>query len=207
MSRTFINQTTQIANSNEYDDTLAATSALEFASGSASIHDDLNALRSMIQRVIGSGNWYDQPANSLAWLSSNKLNLSGGTMSGPLAMAGFKIADLGDPVDAQHAATKAYVDSQITSLDARSSKTFSVVTAAVLEGNNLFGGLGGNLDLALPTIPTDPAVFASTYDVYLNGQLLRPGVDMDVNPGTVSNSLKLTFDAVEGDVFCVIAYT
>lgn len=207
MSRTFINQSTQIANSNVYDDTLAATSALEFASGSASIHDDLNALRSMIQHVIGSGNWYDQPTNSLAWLSSNKLNLSGGTMSGSLAMAGHNITDLGDPVDPQHAATKAYVDSQVSGLDARSSKTFSVVTAAVSEGDNLVAGLGGNLDTALPTIPTGSEVFASTYDIYLNGQLLRPGVNMDVNPGTVPNSLKLTFDAVEGDVFCVVAYT
>ncbi len=43
---------------------------------------------------------------------TGKLNLSGGTMSGAIAMGTNKITGMGDPTSAQDAATKAYVDSQ-----------------------------------------------------------------------------------------------
>ena len=39
-----------------------------------------------------------------------KLNLSGGTMSGAIAMGNSKITGLGTPTDAADAATKAYID-------------------------------------------------------------------------------------------------
>lgn len=60
MGRTFIRQDTQIRNSDLYDDTLAAGSALE--SGQTTIEGDLNALRSQLTRILkadGSLNWYD----------------------------------------------------------------------------------------------------------------------------------------------------
>lgn len=210
MSRTFINQSIQIANSNSYDDTLPAGVALEFSGSNASIHDDLNALRSMIRHIIGGAHWYDQPPVSFVSVSGSlneKLNIAGGTMTGPLSMGNNAISDVTDPVSPQQAATKAYVDSQVSGLDARSSKIFSVVTAAVPADSNLVAGVGGNLDVDLPTFSSDLAVFTSSHDIFLNGQILRPGTDMDVYPGTVSKSLRLTFDAVEGDVFCIISYT
>lgn len=209
MSRTFINQSIQIANSNSYDDTLPAGASLEFSGSNSSIHDDLNALRSMIRHIIGTAHWYDEPTMSFLSVSgslSEKLNLSGDTMTGPLSMGSNAITDVTDPVSPQQAATKAYVDAQITELDSRSSKSFSVVTTAVLANSNLMGGVGGNLDAELPTFSSDLAVFTSSHDIFLNGQILRPGTDMDVYPGTVSKSVRLTFDAVEGDVFCIISY-
>ncbi len=45
-----------------------------------------------------------------------KLNLSGGTMSGVIAMGTSKITGLGDPTLAQDAATKTYVDTSISNL-------------------------------------------------------------------------------------------
>ena len=45
---------------------------------------------------------------------TGKLNLSGGTMSGAIAMGTNKITGMGDPTAAQDAATKAYVDSQVS---------------------------------------------------------------------------------------------
>lgn len=210
MSRTFINQSIQIANSNSYDDTLPAGASLEFSGSNASIHDDLNALRSMIRHIIGGSHWYDDPPMSFATVSGSlngKLNISGGTMSGTLSMGNNAITDVTDPETPQQAATKAYVDAQVSGLDSRSSKLFSVVTSAVPANNNLVAGVGGNLDAELPVFSSDLAVFTSSHDIFLNGQILRPGTDMDVYPGTVSKSLKLTFDAVEGDVFCIISYT
>ncbi len=210
MSRTFINQSIQIANSNSYDDTLPAGASLEFSGSNASIHDDLNALRSMIRHIIGGTHWYDDPPMSFATVSGSlngKLNISGGTMSGTLSMGNNAITDVTDPETPQQAATKAYVDAQVSGLDSRSSKLFSVVTSAVPANNNLVAGVGGNLDAELPVFSSDLAVFTSSHDIFLNGQILRPGTDMDVYPGTVSKSLKLTFDAVEGDVFCIISYT
>lgn len=47
-----------------------------------------------------------------------KLALTGGTMSGAIAMGTAKITGMGDPGSAQDAATKAYVDSQISGLNA-----------------------------------------------------------------------------------------
>jgi hypothetical protein len=44
---------------------------------------------------------------------TGKLNLSGGTMSGAIAMGTNKITGMGDPTAAQDAATKAYVDTQV----------------------------------------------------------------------------------------------
>ena len=59
MARTFIRQETQIRNSDDYDDTIAAGASLETQTH---IEGDLNALRSQLKRAIwddGAGNWYD----------------------------------------------------------------------------------------------------------------------------------------------------
>ncbi len=60
MSRTFVQQDTQIYSSPTYNDALAAGSTLQ--SGAANLQDDLNGLRSQMKRVIhagSAGNWYD----------------------------------------------------------------------------------------------------------------------------------------------------
>lgn len=60
MARTFIRQDAQIAQSFVYDDTVAAGTTLE--SGTNSIEDDLNGLRSQVKRLLWEnavGNWYD----------------------------------------------------------------------------------------------------------------------------------------------------
>lgn len=52
----------------------------------------------------------------IATVDNDHLDLSGGTMTGAIAMGTSKITGLGDPSAAQDAATKNYVDTEITNL-------------------------------------------------------------------------------------------
>jgi hypothetical protein len=68
----------------------------------------------------------------------------------------------------------------------------------------------GNIDAALPSFAG--LAFASQVDVYLNGQLMRGGVDAstnnDVYPGTTPGSghIKFEFDLKTGDVITVVRH-
>jgi hypothetical protein len=65
MARTFIRQTTQIKNSDSYDDTITPTQT-HYESDPTNIETDLNSVRSQLQNLINrnggtfpSGNWWD----------------------------------------------------------------------------------------------------------------------------------------------------
>lgn len=73
--------------------------------------------------------------NSIA----TKLSLSGGTMSGAIAMGTNKITGLGDPTNAQDAATKTYVDTQ---RDTRLALSGGTMTGAIAMSTNKITGLG-----------------------------------------------------------------
>lgn len=90
------------------------------------------------------------------------------------------------------------------------TKTFAVVTANVNADVDVGGVAGGaNLDAALPSLTA--GVFVRDYDIYLNGQLLRPGINASANhdyyPGTslANGQLKFEFKLKLNDVLCVIA--
>jgi hypothetical protein len=210
MSRTFLNQTTQIGNSEVYDDSLEPSSSLEFTGSSASIHDDLNALRSMIRTAMGSVNWYDAPSGSLSSLTNDKVNRAGDTMSGSLDMGGFSITGLAGLVSgslSSSATNKEYVDNlvseSVAGLDGRVSKTFSTVSLAASAGTALESGV--NLSGEIPDFTgVSESDFEELYDVFMNGQLLRPGSGSDVYLD--SGALKLTFAAAPGDVLCIFKY-
>lgn len=66
---------------------------------------------------------------------ATKLNLTGGTMSGPIAMGTSKITGLGEPASNQDAATKFYVDTitnavSTNATDYTDSETANTLTAA-----------------------------------------------------------------------------
>jgi hypothetical protein len=121
------------------------------------------------------------------------------------------LADLDGQSSPSAAANKKYVDDVVAAVDARTSKTYSVVTAqnGVPAGYDLYKGVngGGNLSDALPAMPEDGAVLSSKFDIYLNGQLLRVGNLMDVNRSANNpNALVLEFPAAFGDTLCVVEY-
>jgi hypothetical protein len=80
MARTLVRQIRDIRNSDTYDDTKDPGVALE--TDAAEIEFDLNALRSMIKRIIhgaDAGNWYDDPVSIFpAGDASLKALLAGG---------------------------------------------------------------------------------------------------------------------------------
>jgi hypothetical protein len=65
---------------------------------------------------------------------TGKLNLSGGTMSGAIAMGTNKITGMGDPAAAQDAATKAYVDSQVSSVPTGDITAVNITAGTGLSG-------------------------------------------------------------------------
>jgi len=68
-----------------------------------------------------------------------KLNLTGGTMSGAIAMGTSKITGLGDPSSAQDAATKTYTD---TGLALKLNLTGGTMSGAIAMGASKITGLG-----------------------------------------------------------------
>jgi hypothetical protein len=224
MSRTFINQSTQIGNSKAYDDTLSASPALEFTTGSDfTIYDDLNALRSMMNHIIGTGNWYDVPIDTLSGLSSGKLSLTGGTMTGSIDMGSNSITNVPTPTTSTDAANKDYVDGSLSASPFRYSKQYAVISGLVTAGTdlivNLAGGTSPSLSVdasltvpyidngVLVDIPDQPMIdnFVKYSDMYLNGQLLRYGTGKDFEFGSVAGSLKFEFDLIANDVICLIS--
>ena len=138
---------------------------------------------------------------------NKKLSTDGGTVYGAINMSTKNIQNLGSPVNASDAATKQYVDNQVAGITVRSAKVYSDVTAAVAAGNTAFysGNQGGNLSVALPEMPADATEFSMNVDVYVNGQLMRPGSNYDVvRDANLSQGLVFAFDLTVADVICVI---
>lgn len=136
-----------------------------------------------------------------------------GTWAGP----GVKLTDttaevtayetaFGGEVSLFNAIVQAYNNS------ARVAKTYALHTAAVTNADVDVGGSGGgaNLDAQLPDMSL--GTFLTDYDVYLNGELMRPGANATANhdyyPGTslALGQLKFEFPLKLNDVICVIAY-
>jgi len=94
---------------------------------------------------------------------------------------------------------------------ARNTKVYANVTVTTVADTDV-GGVGGctNLDAQLPDM--SGGAFLTDYDVFLNGDLLRPGADAAANndyyPGTslANGQLKFEFAVKIGDVICVIPY-
>lgn len=89
----------------------------------------------------------------------------------------------------------------------RGTKTYANVTSNISSGVDA-GGVGGgsNLDAQLPNLTY--GTFGTSYDVYLNGNLLQEGAGNDYIAGTspANGQLKFTFNVRIGDVICVVPY-
>jgi hypothetical protein len=136
-----------------------------------------------------------------------------GTWAGPgvkLTDTATEITDyeaaFGGEVSLFNAIVQAYNNS------ARVAKTYALHDVALTAADTDVGGVAGgtNLDAQLPDLSAGD--FLTDYDVYLNGELMRPGADNTANhdyyPGTslADGQLKFEFPLRLNDVICVIAY-
>ena len=116
-----------------------------------------------------------------------KLNLSGGTMSGAVAMGTNKITGAGDPTAAQDVATKAYADSILgsaTSAATSASNAASSASASATSASNASTS-EGNASTSASASANSAAAAATTYDEfddrYLGSKSSNPTVDNDGN--------------------------
>lgn len=158
-------------------------------------------------------------ANDLRILGAGELYLDDGNQAGSTwaQTAGIKLSDTTAEWNAFETAfgevslLNAIVQAANPG-NARLSKTYANVTVTTAANNDV-SLADGNLDAALPDMST--GTFLQDYDVFLNGELLRPGANNlannDYYPGTSLGpgpaQLMFEFTVKINDVLCVIAYS
>lgn len=152
-------------------------------------------------RILGAGELYLDDGNQVGstWAQTNGIKLSDSTAEWDAFEAKFGEVSL------------LYA---IANSKERKAKVYAVVTSNTAADTDV-GGVGGgaNLDAQLPDMSL--GTFLTDYDVFLNGNLLRPGANAGANndyyPGTslANGQLKFEFPVKGGgdpDVICVVPY-
>ena len=117
---------------------------------------------------------------------ATKVNKSGDTMSGNLAMSGNRVTGLGAPSVDADSATKLYVDQRYGELGVPGLTRWRKIATA---GQTVFSGVGEDSNTL--------AYSASRESVFINGAYQQRGVDYTANNGT---SITITPALLAGDV-------
>ena len=118
---------------------------------------------------------------------SGKLSTTGGTMSGAIAMGTSKITGMGDPTNAQDAATKTYVDGILGSATSAATSAAAAATSASNASTSASNAStsAGNASTSATNAAASATDAANTYDAfddrYLGSKSTAPSVDNDGN--------------------------
>src|SRR5210317_1168318 len=131
-------------------------------------------------------NYVDGVTSAIQTQLDAKLALAGGTMSGDIAMGTNKITGMGDPTANQDAATKAYVDTQTSSIVTTTDIAGDTGTDTVTLGSDTltFSGTANEITTAV----TDNTVTISLPDNVTIGQDLTVTGNLTVSGTTTTIS-------------------
>ena len=152
-------------------------------------------------RLIGAGEMFldDGNQSGSTWAQTDGIKLSDTTAEWDLFEVNYGEVSLLNAINQSFSAAASF------------TKACANVTGTVTANNDVSLS-DGNLDAALGDL--SGGVFITDHDVYLNGQLLRSGADLnadhDVYPGTDLNNtadaqLRFEFVVKNNDVICVIS--
>jgi hypothetical protein len=130
--------TATTAELNTLDGITSTVAELNILDGVTSTAAELNILDG-VTATTTELNYVDGVTSAIQTQLDAKLDESGGTMTGAIAMGTNKITGLGTPTDAADAATKAYVDSAAQGIDWKASVRVAT-TAAIYLGNAVENG-------------------------------------------------------------------
>jgi hypothetical protein len=161
---------------NVLDGITSSTAELNILDGVTSTAAELNILDGATLTVTEL-NYVDGVTSAIQTQLDGKLDESGGTMTGNIAMGTSKITGLGAPTDAADAATKAYVDAAVEGLHvheaARVAVNGNIAIATALENGDSAGGVtlatGDRVLLKDQTNTAENGI----YVVQVSGQALR----------------------------------
>lgn len=108
----------------------AATQAYVDAAISNLVNGAGSALDTLNELAAALGNDANF-ATTINTTIAGKLSLGGGTMTGTIAMGGFKITGLGTPTASGDAATKAYVDSAVSAITYTAGDGIDITTGVI----------------------------------------------------------------------------
>jgi hypothetical protein len=144
-------------------------------------------------RIIGAGELTFDDGNQAGstWVGTDGIKLSDTSAEWSLFSASFGEVSLLEAISQAKRRDKVYVEINVPTIAADTNVVFPT-----------------NIDADLPQLASGS--FLYDYDVYLNGELMRPGVDASANndyyPGSVDKSLRFEFQLRTGDVICVVPY-
>jgi hypothetical protein len=152
---------------------------------------------------FGIGDAYTQTQTNT--LLAAKLSLTGGTMSGAIAMGGSKITGMADPTLAQDAATKNYIDTIFGSTATAAASAAAAATSASNAASSASAASTSatNAASSATSAASSATAAAASYDAfddrYLGAKASDPTVDNDGNPlltgalywNTTSNQMRV----------------
>lgn len=125
-----------------------------------------------------------------------KLSLAGGSMTGALAMGTNKITGVGDPTNAQDAATKNYIDT-IFGSTASAAASAAAAASSATSASSSASAASGSAAAAASSASSAAASFDSFDDRYLGAKTSDPSTDNDGNPLLTG---ALYFNSVAGEM-------
>jgi len=168
MARTFIRQSSQIRNSQTYNDAIAAGIALQ--TGAANIEDDLNGIRSQVSKILdlGVGNWYDAVATVNAKTRA--------------------LLTLNTDLDALEEKRMLFRSQILTDITVTAAQNFEVLSVAGLETPTQVAAVGAVLTEGA-VVAQATAFGAHNLDVVAGANALRPDNLCIIRDGTTGDSI------------------